>query len=174
MGEQTIRIASSESGSYVAMRDAFETAGGNARVIERVDFASGKFGTPIGNATRGNSSAINAAETFDMTNLPADLTGNLITVGDKAMLCVAAEATVAGGGCTITPIVYDGEGTPGIVTILTPKSTSQPHLFRRGSSSGNYVLPVLTWDVCGAYKIGLHISAIWGSSNAMKLWGWVL
>lgn len=174
MAEKSIRIADAASGSYMATRDAFETDGSNARVIERVDFAGGKFVTPIGNATRGHSAMISAAETFDLTNLPADLTGNLITVGDKSLLCVAVEQSVSGGTCTITPILYDNEATPGIVGILIPKTFTQPYAFRRGASSGNYVLPVLSWDVLGAYKIGLHVSAFTGTSNTAKAWGWVV
>ena len=30
------------------------------------------------------------------------------------------------------------------------------------------------WDVFGAYKIGLHITAITGTSNGVKVWGWVI
>ena len=175
MGEKSIRIANATSGDRIATRDAFETDGSsNARVIERVDFASGKFATPIGNAQRGHSAMISAAETFDLTSLPSDLTDNLITVGDKSMLCVVVEQSVSGGTVTVTPILYDNETTPGIVGILPPKTFSQPYAFRRGTSSGNYVLPVNTWDVSGAFKIGLHFSAFTGTSNTFKAWGWVI
>lgn len=175
MAEKSIRIADAESGLRIAARDAFENDdGANARVIERVDFASGKFASPIGNATRGHGSMINAAETFNLTNLPADLTGNLITVGDKSMLCVAVEQSVSAGTVTVSPVLYDNEETPGIVGILPPKTFTQPYAFRRGSSSGNYVLPVLTWDVCGAYKVGLHFSAFTGTGNTFKAWGWMI
>lgn len=175
MAEKSVRVADGPSGNYVAMRDAFELDGsGNSRVIERFDLAGGKFTTPIGNATRGNSGMINAAETFDLTNLPSDLTSNLITVGDKTMLCVAVEQSVSGGTVTVTPILYDNEATPGIVSILTPKIFTQPFAFRRGSSSGNYVLPTQTWEIPGAYKIGLHFSAFSGTSNTFKAWGWVV
>lgn len=174
MAEKSIRIADAASGLYMATRDAFETDGTNARVIERVDFASGKFASPVGNATRGNAAMISAAETFDLTALPEDLTSNLITVGDKSMLCVAVEQSVSGGTVTITPILYDNEVTPGIVGILSPKTFSQPYAFRRGASAGNYLLPVQVWDVAGAYKIGLHVSAMTGTSNSAKAFGWIL
>ena len=174
MAEKAIRIADDETGLFLATRDAFETDGTNSRVIERVDFASGKFTTPIGDATRGDSAAIEAADTFDLTNLPADLTGNLLVVGDKSMLCVAVEQITSAGTVTITPILYDNEATPGVVGVLAPKTFTQPYAFRRGSASGNYVLPIQTWDVAGAHKIGLHISAITGVSNGAKAWGWVL
>ncbi len=175
MAEKSIRIADQASGDYVATRDAYENDdGSNARVIERVDFASGKFATPMTTYTRGNSSMITDPESFDLTNLPSDLTSNLITVGDKSMLCVSVEQSVSGGTVTVTPILYDNEGTPNVVGILPPKTFTQPYAFRRGSSSGNYVLPVQTWDVSGAYKIGLHFSAETGTSNTYKAMGWVI
>jgi len=175
MAEKSIRIADAESGLRMAMRDAYEVDNEfNARVIERVDFASGKFTSPIGNATRGHSAMIGTADTLDLTALPADLTGNLITVGDRSMLCVAVEQSVSAGTVTVTPILYDNESTPGIVGILPPKTFTQPYAFRRGASSGNYVLPIQTWDVSGAHKIGLHISGITGTSNTCKAWGWVI
>jgi len=255
MAEKSIRIADATSGDRIATRDAFENDGSsNARVIERVDFASGKFVSPIGFPKRGNvvtlaytsggtyqvvvgdivtgatsgatarvisltltsgtwaggdaagtltmcdqsgtfqsenlnvgangnvctvagnSSASNltAADSFDLTALPAELTQNLITVGDKSMLCVAVEQYTTGGTVVVTPIVYDNESSPGIVTVLPPKQFGQLYAFRRGASSGNYVLPVVTWDVSGAHKIGLHMSAITGSSNYPKIYGWVI
>jgi hypothetical protein len=175
MAEKSIRLADAASGLRMATRDAFETDdGANPRVIERVDFASGKFVSPIGDAKRGNSAAISAADTLDLTSLPSDLTSNLIVVGDKGLLVVAAEQSVSGGSVVVTPILYDNEASPGIVTLLPPKTYIQPYAFRRGASSGNYVLPAQAWDVFGAYKIGLHITAITGTSNAVKLWGWVI
>ena len=159
----------------MAARDAFENDGsGNARVVERVDFASGKFASPIGNAKRGSGGAITAVDTFDLTALPADLTGNLIIVGDKSLLCVSVGQIVTGGTVNITPIIYDNEATPGIVGILGPKVFTQPYAFRRGASSGNYMLPIATWDVCGAYKIGLHISGVTGTNNGVQVWEWVI
>lgn len=175
MAQKSVRVADGSSGNYVAMRDAVENdTDAHARIIQLWDLAGGKFVTPIGNATRGNSSMINYAETFDLTNLPADLTDNLITVGDKSMLVVAVEQSVSGGTVTVTPIVYDNEASPGVVSILPPKTFMQPYAFRRGSGSGNYVLPAQTWDVVGAYKLGLHFSAFTGTSNTFKAWGWVI
>lgn len=255
MGESSIRLADDASGLRLAVRDAFEVDGSsNARVIERVDFASGKFPSPIGFPKRGNvktlaytsggpheilvgdiltgatsgttarvialnltsgtwaggdaagtltlcdqsgtfqsevlneginsdvcsiagnssDSNLTAADTFDLTALPAELTQNLIMVGDKSLLCVGVEQCTTGGTVTVTPIAYDKEATPGIVSILPSKNFGQLYPFRRGASSGLYVLPVVTWDVCGAHRIGLHMSAITGSSNYPKIYGWVI
>jgi hypothetical protein len=96
MAEKSIRLADATSGIRMATRDAFETDdSSNPRVIERVDLASGKVASPIGEAKRGNSAAISAADTLDLTSLLSDLTTNLIVVGDKGLLVVAAEQSVS-------------------------------------------------------------------------------
>lgn len=175
MAEKSIRIADAASGLRIATRDAFENDdSSNARVVERVDLASGKFASPMTSYVRGASTMVSAAESFDLTSLPSDLTSNLITVGDKSMLCVSVEQSVSGGTVTVTPILYDNEATPNVVGVLPPKTFTQPYAFRRGSSSGNYALPMQTWDVSGAYKIGLHFSAFTGTSNTFKAMGWVI
>jgi len=175
MAEKSIRVSDDATGLYMATRDAYEQdAGSHDRVIERVDFASGKFTSPRGNAIRGNSAAITSNDTPDLTNLPSDLTGNLITVGDKSMLIVFPEQTAVDGSVMITPILYDKETTPGIVGILPSKTSAVDKAFRRGSTSGNYLSEALVWDVAGAHKIGLHITAIGGTSNGVQLWGYVI
>lgn len=255
MAEKSIRIADAGSGDRIATRDAFEVDGSsNPRVIERVDFASGKFISPIGFPKRGNvktlaytsggtyevvagnivvgatsgatarvvsltkasgtwaggdaagtlslcdqsgsfqaenlkvgaendtctvggnssDANLTAADTFDLTALPAELTQNLIVVGDKSILCVAVEQYTSGGIVTITPIIYDNEAAPNIVSVLWPKTFTQQYAFRRGSGSGLYVLPAQAWDVLGSHKVGLHMSAISGASNYAKIYGWVL
>lgn len=115
-----------------------------------------------------------AADTFDLTALPIELTTNLITVGDKSSLVVLAEQFTTAGYFNVTPIVYDNEVSPGIVGILPAKTFNQPYAFRRGSASGLYVLPALIWDCFGAYKIGLHLSSIAGASNYVQIWGYVI
>jgi hypothetical protein len=117
---------------------------------------------------------IDTADPSDLTNLPTDLTSHLITVGDKSMLCVAVEQTVTDGTVTITPILYDNEETPGIVGILPQRVFSPQNTLRRGAGSGNYLLPIQMWDIVGAYKIGLHITSLTGTSNTCKVWGWVI
>lgn len=173
MAEKSIMIYESDDGKRIAIRDGHETdESANARYIERVDFASGKFPTPIGTATRASVSSVDGV---DLTSLPVGLTGNLLTVGDKSILCVGVEQLTSGGSATITPILFDNEASPGVVGILTSKTALQStYNFRRGSGSGLYVLTVLVWDLIGAYKVGLHISAITGTSNEITLYGWVI
>ena len=69
MAEKSIRIADDASVVILATRDAIELdAGSNARVIERVDIASGKFDTPRGSAIRGDTAAITSADGVDLTS----------------------------------------------------------------------------------------------------------
>jgi hypothetical protein len=125
----------------------------------------------------GNSSASNltAPDTADLTALPAELTQNLITIGYKSLLVVAVEQFTSGGTVTVSPIIYDNESSPGIVGVLSAKAfIQQPYAFRRGSASGLYLLPAQSWDILGAYKIGLHMSGITGTSNYPMIYGWVI
>lgn len=117
---------------------------------------------------------LTAADTFDLTALPVELTQNLITVGDKSSLVVLVEQYTSGGYVNVTPIIYDNEVSPGIVGILPFKTFNQPIAFRLGSGAGMYVLPACIWDCFGAYKIGLHLSTISGTSNYVYIYGYVI
>lgn len=122
----------------------------------------------------GNStpSTLTSADTFDLNALPVELTQNLITVGDKSALVVFVEQYTSGGIVVITPIMFDNESSPGVVGVLISKAFNQPYAFRYGS--GMYSLPSQMWDCHGAYKIGLHMSAISGGSNYPYIYGFVL
>lgn len=115
---------------------------------------------------------LTSADTFDLNALPAELTQNLITVGDKSALVVFVEQYTSGGIITVTPIIFDNEASPGVVGLLTSKAFNQPYAFRY--SSAMYSLPSQMWDCHGAYKIGLHMSAISGTSNYPYIYGFVL
>ena len=119
-------------------------------------------------------STLAAADTFDLTALPIELTTNLVTVGDKSSLIVYVEQFTSGGTAMITPILYDNEVGKGIVGILPSKLFTQPYAFRRGSASGLYALPSQIWDCFGAYKVGLHLSVIAGASNYIQVWAYCI
>lgn len=119
-------------------------------------------------------STLAAADTFDLTALPIELTTNLVTVGDKSSLIIYVEQYTSGGVVTITPILYDNVATPGVIGILPAKTFTQPYAFRRGSASGLYALPAQICDCFGAYKVGLHLSAISGASNYIQVWAYCI
>ncbi|RLB91926.1 MAG: hypothetical protein DRH10_00715 [Deltaproteobacteria bacterium] len=176
MAEKGILVSDQAGGESIACRDGFEQDDdSNNRLVQRFDLASGRGPTPRGTANRGSGGAISSADTADLTNLPADLTGNLIDVGDKSLLVVHVEQSASNGNADITPLLYDGEGTPGIFGALLKQRTSvQTPALRRGAAAGDYIGHVLTWDLSGAHKIGLHITAIGGTSNDVTVWGYVI
>jgi len=176
MSAKGILIADQTGGISVACRDAFEQDNNsNDRVIQRFDLSSGRGPTPRGSANRGSSAAITSADTADLTSLPSDLTGNLISVGDNSLLVVHVEHSASDGYADITPLMYDSDGSPSVFGALLKQRTSvQTPALRRGSSSGDYIGHVLTWDLSGAHQIGIHITAIGGSSNGVKVWAYVI
>lgn len=168
MAEQATRIADQDEGDFVATRDAYEQDGDtNNRVIQLIDWA----GRQLTITTLRGGTPVTTADGVDLTGLPADLTGNLLTVGDKTVLTVIPEHSAEDGGVFITPIVFDSAGTTVVATRATKSSSMGTVKFRHGAASGNYSSPQLEWDVMGAVKIGLHITQIDGTTNGIVLKG---
>lgn len=173
MAVKSMRIADAASGNRIQGIDASELdSSGNATVMERVVSGTAKLPTSLGNATRGQSGYISAAESLDLTALPADLTGNLIACGDSSIIEVFCDMT-ANGTITVTPIIFDGQVTPVAVCEMESKTFSKAYAFRRGTESGDYSAPCQVWDTRGAVNIGLHVSGL-SSGNTCKLWGKVI
>jgi len=175
MAEKSIRIADDPSGLRLATRDAFEPDGTHGRVIERVDLSSGKFSDPIGDPLRGASTTISGTDPLNLGDMPSDYTSNILSVGDKSMLCVAVKHTASDGHVTITPILYDNT-TNSPVAVADSQTTSVDDAFYTTvSGEGTYYYsPVITWDVLGAYRIGLHVTDLGGTNNKIKVYGWVV
>lgn len=170
MAVKSMRIADAASGNRMQAIDASELdSTGYATVMERVVSGTAKLPTSMGNATRGQSAYIDAADGVDLTALPADLTGNLVTCGDSSIIEVFCDMT-ANGTITVTPIIFDGQATPVAVSPMESKTFSNAYAFRRGNGSGDYPGPCLVWDTRGAVNIGLHVSAV-SAGNTCKLWG---
>ena len=163
MGEQATRISDQHSGDYIATRDAIETDGTNARVIQLMDFASRQLPSPA--TIRGISSFIGSVDGVDLASLPAELTNNLIDVGDKSTLLVFPRHSVSIGEVAITPIIFNDAGTA-IGVRATKTSGMGTALF---AISGVYYSPQLVWDTQGSEKIGLHITTISGAGNTVRL-----
>ena len=164
MAEQATRITDQHSGDYIATRDAIENdADAHSRVVQLMDFASRQLPSP--NTIRGISSFVSSADTVDLSSLPAELTGNLISVGDKTTLLVFSRHSASDGDVSITPIIFNDAGTA--IGVRATKTTGM------GSAlfviSGVYYSPQLIWDTQGAEKIGLHITNIGGTANTVRL-----
>lgn len=169
MAEQSTRIADQRSGDYIATRDAVENDdGGNPRTIQLLDFSSRQF--PYPHDIIRNS--INTPDTVILDNLPVSLTDYLIDIGDKSLLVVDVEHLVSTGSVTITPIIFDDTGS-NVVTIRASKTSAMGTAAFRKSPAGLFVSPQLTWDVQGAEKIGLHVTAI-SAGNAVIIYGGVI
>ena len=163
MAEQATRISDQHSGDYIATRDAIETDGTNARVIQLMDFASRQLASLT--TIRGISSFVGSADGIDLTSLPAELTGNLVSIGDKSTLLVFPRHSVSTGEVTITPIIFNDAGTA--IGVRASKSSGMgTALF---VMSGVYYSPQLVWDTQGAEKLGLHITSIGGAGNTVRL-----
>ena len=164
MAEQATRITDQHSGDYIATRDAIENDDdSNSRVIQLMDFASRQLASPA--TIRGISSFVNSADGVDLASLPAELTSNLITVGDKSTLLVFPRHSVSNGEVSITPIIFNDAGTA-IGIRATKTSGMGTALF---VVSGVYYSPQLVWDTQGAEKIGLHITVLGGAGNTVRL-----
>lgn len=173
MAVKSIRLADAASGNRIQVVEASEVDdSSNATVMERVVSGTAKLPTSLGNATRGSGSYISAAESVDLTALPADLTGNLIVCGDSSIIEVFCDMT-ANGTVTVTPIIFDGQTVPVAVCEMESRTFSKAYAFRRGAGSGDYTAPCQVWDTRGAVHIGLHVSAV-SSGNTCKLWGRVI
>lgn len=163
MAEQATRISDQHSGDYIATRDATETDGTNPRVIQLMDFASRQLPSPA--TVRGIGSFVNSADGVDLASLPAEITNNLISIGDKSTLLVFPRHSVSDGEVVITPIIFNDAGTA-IGVRATKSSGMGTALF---IVSGVYYSPQLVWDTQGAEKIGLHITVISGVGNTIRL-----
>lgn len=177
MAEKGTPIEDGASGDVIATRDAFETdsVGGASRVIQRIDFASGRGPSPLGNAKRGSAGTLNTIDTLNLASLPSDLTSNLIDVGDKSTLVVFVEFTSSSAqDIVITPIMFDKEASPGVMTVMPSHTFGIDYAFYKSASS--YVTASYAWDTMGAHKIGLHVTAWPDSGGAIyvKVYGWVI
>lgn len=173
MSEQATRIANQATGDRIATRDAYETdVNGNARTLQIVGFSSRQI--VVHPPLRGYPTPVTVVDTADLTNLPVELTTNIIDIGDTNILVVDVEHTASDGSATITPLIFNENETTVLAVRASKTSGMGSVVFRRGAASGNYVSPQLQWDTLGASKIGLHISVIGGTANGVILKGGAL
>lgn len=160
MSEKGIKIADQVGGTSVAVRDAVEqTSGGLPRLIQLVDIASRHFSkTP-------HRMAIAAIDPLDVATAAA-MYGARITVGDKSLLVAHFDVTPANfTDVLVTPVLYGADNS--VIGILTSKRTGI------GAATiingvGKALLPSLQWDLFGAEKVSLHITAM-TKSGAVSL-----
>lgn len=181
MTEKGLLVTSQPGGKSVAARDAYELDdNSNARIIQQYDFSSSPLAAtfPTTNPTRTNLITV---DTFDMDNLPVDLTDHLLDCKDGSRLIVVPRFTGAGKNARviITPLMFDDEATPECIGFLPYISidSGESHVdtpFTRSGGATGIGRPGI-WDLVGSPKIGLHNSYVdlQGSTN-IELWGFIV
>ncbi len=185
MAEKSIRVPEGSSGEYIATRDGHENDdGANARTVQMMDFAHRQLDFVFGTPTRDN--VYGGGDWNDspiLTSLPADITSNKITMGDKSTLVVMgafSNSSASTGNLVITPLVLDASNN--ILGMLWPKSFSgydpvgsTAALYYVESGKDMIVTPARTWEVHGAVYIGLHVMVdkfgTSGTLDTYKVWG---
>lgn len=165
----------SANNKIIGMRDATELDDASRpRLIQLVDFAEKKLPSPMGSATRVE---LTAADPLSLLSLPAEIVTNLITCGDAATLVVFAEFQTSMGSqsVTIIPLIFDDEASPAVMFALSPQTIGIPGVIALYRTTGSLGLlgPQKTWDIAGASRIGLMVSAVVAATN-VSLWGYVI
>ena len=160
MAELGIRILDQTGGNKVATRTArtVESETFLAREIQQVDVT----GCDLSLTTI--RTGITAVDSNTITGSTAWFT-NKLACGDRASVVVAVTVTAGVGtfnNVTITPVMYDVSNN--VIGVLESKTTGKGNLSFIGTSSEAY-LPMLSWDLLGAYYIGLHVSAFDGTGT---------
>jgi len=172
MAEKGIIVNDATTGESVAARDALEQDDGtNSRIIQLVDRSQRAHGFDITAETGLVRDGVTGSDSTVMTTVPSAITSNALTVGDKTTLVVACHyvisSTDSSEDITITPIVLDDDNkmvgylTPRIVKGFKPNigSSASPTAFYRNVGEPSYknISEMLSWNVLGAHKIGIHV-----------------
>jgi len=168
MAEKGIVVDDAASGESVACYDAVENDNdSNARIIQLVDRSQRKHGFDITTEAGLVRNGVTTSDTVNLTPVPAAITDNALTVGDKTTLVATVRYKSQNNSTevTITPIVLDDDNA--VVGFLTPKvfqgfqpdDSDDMSLIVDISSTPWNITEMLSWDVLGAYKIGFHVTA---------------
>lgn len=171
MAEKGILVADHPNGVCVATRDAYDTDDlSNARVIPRIMPA----GLHIPASVTVMRTGVTAADAADLTSIPAAISNGLIVCGDKTQLHVVVEYTDAGyQNFYISPIIFDNESPMNIVGVLTNTSiTADTNKIFRTTGGAGILSHVVTWNLCGAHKVGVLVTFVNLTSSA-SVKGWV-
>ena len=172
LNELNTLIQQRSAGLAVASREAVvKDVNLNPRHIQRIDFSSNKFESPLSPIISGK----NDTDSLDISVYTPIISGSLIEVQDNSMLCVTLEFNAYNNeSVIITPIVYDNENPSNWVGTLESKEIVQTYSFNYNNSS--YFTPIVAWDILGAWKIGIHVTewANAGGSLSFNIYAWVI
>ena len=172
MAEKGILVADASSGESIACRDGYENDDdSNTRIVQLVDQSQRQHGISWGFGGTAPVREFNSSDSSDDTDLstiPSGILNNALTCGDKTTLIICATYAVTSDAdiITVTPIVIDDDDNA--LGFLTPKTISSfkpdggttiTEAFHKLSGPVPVnLIEMLTWNVLGAYKVGLHVA----------------
>lgn len=164
MTETSIRIANAATGPRVATRSAVEPDDAeNARVIQLVT----NVGRPAG-ALFLIRTGVSAPDGATLYPLDEDIEAGRVDIGDHDALAVMAAFDAPDSSAVLTPLVWYRQ-SGGALTVPYPLESKQAGTgavnLRNG---GYYYAPVLSWDVRGAEKISIHVTAVTGGAVSVR------
>jgi len=167
MSEKGVLVSDADTGESVAARDAYETDDdSNNRIVQLIDRSQRQHGITISTSTGLVREVTGSTDDFLMAPVPSDITSNALTVGDKTTLVVACKYQLASAteNFVVTPIVLDSNNamvgflTPRVVKGFAPTSGEAFYFSFTGESTYNGTFSeILSWNVLGAHKIGIHV-----------------
>lgn len=174
MAEKSTRISEGADGEYLATRDAYENDdGANARTIQINDEAFRNHVITIGTTVATRTLMGIGLPTGDggqVDAFPAEFFSSALTVGDKTKLIVATRFTAKSMSTTptivITPILLDGNDIAlaslesFVISSVVPMSGMTAPIHNVMDMFYNWMIcPMLSWNVEGAIKIGIHVES---------------
>ncbi len=167
MAEKGIVVNDAASGESIGCRDAYELDDdSNARIIQLIDQTQRQHQFDQATATgrvRQNLTGT-ACDGTELSTLPTRVSSSALICGDKTTLVVASRYQVSNASetITVTPIVLDDDNTaigflqPKILTSFKPAGGTE--ITQAFNLSDINIAEILTWNVFGAYKVGIHVA----------------
>lgn len=177
MAEKGILITPQPGGVSVAARDAIEPDDNtNARIIQQYDYSN----TPIAleyPTTGAARNGIVSSDSFNLDNVPADMTDNLIDCRDCTKLVV--NPRFHGGTedsmVLVVPMLFDESDN--LISWLTEKEVSAggSYLTSNFARAGVGIGYSRVWTLVGTAKVGLFAGSVdlYGATG-IDLWGFAV
>lgn len=176
MAEKGTLIVNQIAGQSIAIRDAYEVDDlGNPRMISRVQRV--KHQCPA-NPVPFIRTGITGLDSLDLSSLIADITDNIIDCGNRTHLAIYGEflGSLNTQNIRVMPIVFDSQGSPGIVTLLKKQTISVGSTSVTRNADNTCRFPqnqTAHWDLAGARKVGALVVDTATIDTTVNLRAWV-
>lgn len=171
MAEKGTLITDQSGGTSIATRDAYELDDDtNARVIQRADLSCLRAPVPL---TLIRTSIPASTEVGDLTALPADLTANLITCGDKSRIVLIPEFSATGAhSVDVALLLFDNSVTPICYASLMDVDLDPGYICRETDTT-KHLGQATVLNTMGAYKVGLLGNGL-AAVATWKVWAYMI